>query len=125
MRWRVRSGGPTDLADVMRVLEGALLEVDIERIRTALAGTVARGGVLVATIDGRTIGAIVVVDAEILAVAVRRRHRRRGIGRTLVEAAAERWGPLTARFDADLRSFYRSLDFQMERRGGRFRGRSP
>lgn len=125
MRWRVRPGEPTDLPDVMRVLEGALLEVDIERIRTLLAETVAQDGVLVATIDGRTVGAIVVADAEILAIAVRRRHRRRGIGRSLVGAAADRWGPLTAHFDADLRSFYRSLGFRIVRCGGRFRGRFP
>ncbi|WP_255151586.1 GNAT family N-acetyltransferase [Halorarius halobius] len=60
---------------------------------------------------------------DIEAVAVRPRRRGQGIGTALVEAADERWTPLVAEFDARVRPFYESLDFDLERvEDGRFRG---
>ena len=57
------------------------------------------------------------------AIAVRRRHRNRGIGRTLVEAALDREGALRARFEESLTPFYESLAFTIEPIGdGRYEG---
>ncbi|MFC7239392.1 GNAT family N-acetyltransferase [Saliphagus sp. GCM10025317] len=56
-------------------------------------------------------------------MAVHRRHRGRGIGTDLLEAALEQAGVLTANFDADVRPFYESLGFDVESiTEGRYRG---
>ena len=62
--------------------------------------------------------------ARITAIAVRRRRRDRGIGRQLVDAAAEQVAPrpLAATFDERVRPFYRACGFEIEPHEGRLRG---
>ncbi|GGM59289.1 GNAT superfamily N-acetyltransferase [Halarchaeum rubridurum] len=64
--------------------------------------------------------------AHVDAIAVTRRRRARGVGTALVTAAAERWRPLSADFDADVRPFYEKLGFEIGALDGdeeRHRGR--
>lgn len=127
---RVRPARADERLAVLRVLEGALLDVD----PAAVERRIRAGTVLVAVGDGpgadeAVRGALVAVPrddpgatdatrgAHLAAVAVHPRHRRAGLGSALVEAAADRWGRLTADFDADVRGFYEALDFEVERVG--------
>lgn len=119
----VRVATIEDHVAVSRVLDGALLDVD------GLQQRLADGSVLVATLDDGTmdrtspsvVGAVVVATEgaddrsaptdwpacpHVRSIAVRRKHRRRGIGTALLRAATDRWSPLVADFDADARSFY-------------------
>lgn len=52
-------------------------------------------------------------------IAVRRRHRGRGIGTALVEAAASREPHLTAEFDRRVRDFWESVGFTLVALGDR------
>jgi GNAT superfamily N-acetyltransferase len=120
-RVRVRPAAPDDHLDVMRVVDGAMLTADAERVRDRIdAGTV-----LVATVEGRVVGALVREGDRITAVATRRRWRGRGVGTALVSAAAEGRERLVAAFDPGLRPFYESLGFETEPMGDgdRLRGR--
>jgi GNAT superfamily N-acetyltransferase len=143
---RVREATLEDFVPVMRVLEGALLDVDGGEVRERLRG---RGGtVLVAEADGRVIGALVLDwragsdapsaesgessrdserspagRAHVEAIAVRRSRRGSGVGRALVAAARERADRLTADFDPRVRGFYGALGFEIETRDGRLWGR--
>jgi len=125
----VRPAEERDALDVRRVLDAAMLEFD------ALDERIASGDVFVA-IDGghaieagggagsesRVLGALVLSGTGIEAIAVRRALRDRGIGRALVEHAADRRGALTAEFDGGVRAFYEALGFEVERVGeDRFR----
>ncbi len=131
---RVRTATPDDLVPVMRVLDGSLLDVEAGTVEERID----RGAVLVAVADGDTAGRVVgalVLDApephpaaprpeeqapetrHAEAVAVRRRHRSSGVGTALVEAAAERCDYLTAEFRGEVRPFYESLGFDIEREG--------
>ncbi|MBX0295575.1 GNAT family N-acetyltransferase [Haloarcula nitratireducens] len=109
---RVRDAAAADLPDVMNVLDGAALAIDVETVRTSIGS----GGALVAVSeDGeRVLGALVLDGNRVEAVAVRRRRRGQGIGTALVEAAGERRERLTAAFDADVAPFYRELGFEIE-----------
>lgn len=116
---RVRTAAHPEFVPVMRILEGALLEVDAGTLETRIAA----GEVLVAVIDESVLGALVLDGSYIEAVAVRRSHRNRGVGTSLVAAAADRAGTLIADFDPHVRPFYESLGFDVEERDGRLRGR--
>lgn len=105
----IREAREEEYEGVMRVLEGALLEVDPDEMHEAIR----RGDVLVATHDDHVRGALVLDGARIEAIAVSRTHRANGIGSALVERAAER-GPLSAEFRPELRPFYESLGFEIE-----------
>lgn len=117
----VRVATADDLLPVMRLLDGAMLEADVDEIRARLAA----GDVLVHEGEGPPAGAIVLDGTTVTVVAVRRDRRDRGIGRQLVLAARERRGPLTAEFDEGVRPFYESLGFVVRPMGGergRYRG---
>ena len=70
--------------------------------------------------NGRVVGACVLRGSapgptEIEHIAVHRSRRGRGIGTTLVEAAATRTdGPLVAEFRENVRPFYESLGFEID-----------
>ncbi|MFB6133487.1 MAG: GNAT family N-acetyltransferase [Halanaeroarchaeum sp.] len=108
-----------DRPAIMNVLDGADLSIDADTVgRRIEADTV-----LVAGRHSSPIGVLVAIPrpqgAHVEAIAVRRRRRNQGIGTALMEAAADRWGRLTAAFDPAVCDFYRSLAFDVERRGER------
>lgn len=115
----VREATGEDLADVMNVLDAALLAVDAATVRERIPGEV-----LVAEADGRILGTLVLDGSHVDAVAVRRSRRDRGIGTALLAAARERRGTLTADFRPEVRPFYDSLGFDVEAtdRDDRLRG---
>ncbi|WP_255494088.1 GNAT family N-acetyltransferase [Halarchaeum sp. CBA1220] len=123
----VRPARASERVDVLSVLDAAMLETDAE----ALADHIDAGSVLVAVAGERSERVVGVVEARetesgahIEGVAVRQKRRNQGIGTALMEAAAERWRPLTADFDADVRPFYETLGFDVvETDDGRYRGR--
>ncbi|MFB6095970.1 MAG: GNAT family N-acetyltransferase [Haloferacaceae archaeon] len=139
----VREADGDDVVPALRVLEGALLDVDPDRVdRLADAGHV-----LVAERAGSVVGAIVVdpdapeawtddstdtaeprsapptAAAHVRAVAVARRHRGRGIGTALVATAAGQYGSLSAGFRPEVEGFWTALGFEVVARvGGRLYG---
>lgn len=116
----LRRGGNDDVVDAMRVLQGALLDVDGSTVRDAAP----EGEVLLAQDGDWVIGALVMREGHIEGVAVRREYRGRGIGAALVEAAvADEGGTVTADFRAGVRGFWKSIGFEVEREGSRFWGR--
>ncbi|MFB6200879.1 MAG: GNAT family N-acetyltransferase [Halorhabdus sp.] len=105
-------GTVAELPAVLNVLDGAALETDHDQIRDRLASD----DVLVAVSPedfGQILGACVLVEGEIRAIAVRLRHRDRGIGRALVTYAAANHDRLVAAFDRDVRPFYAALGFDI------------
>ncbi|WP_280538144.1 GNAT family N-acetyltransferase [Halopenitus sp. POP-27] len=131
----IRLAEADDAVDVLRVLEGALLEVDAETVRSGIEA----GRVLLAETDpesgnerARTVvGALSLVPCDepsrsacgdrlhVDAVAVTRHRREAGIGSALVRAAidlaaAREVTRLTAAFESDLREFYADLGFGIE-----------
>ncbi|MFP9060358.1 GNAT family N-acetyltransferase [Natrialbaceae archaeon A-chndr2] len=147
----VRLAGEADALEVRRLIDGAMLEGgDIEaRIEAddVLVATLKRetaegdtreaidGAIVLEPPEDDVVGSAATEATErthrtpepprhVSAIAVRRRRRDSGIGGALVEAALERCGELTANFDADVRPFYASLEFDIEPlTDDRFRGR--
>ena len=129
----VRAGREGDYRAVMNLLDGAMLDVDAERVRAGLEeeddgeGT-GDTAVLVTELDGSVAGTLVLDGRRVTAVAVRRSRRDRGVGTVLVEEAVARRGRVVASFDARVRPFYESLEFEIrpadggEGEGGRFEG---
>jgi GNAT superfamily N-acetyltransferase len=118
----VRRATPDDAVSLLRVLEGALLDVDpIDVHERVVAGEAL---VAVPDGDGRThiVGALVRDGVHVEAVAVEPSWRRRGVGRTLVERASAAAGRLTAEFDPDVRGFYAALGFEISEHDGRLWG---
>ncbi len=131
----IRQADPDDLVDVMRLFDGALLETDSHRIRDQLTGY--RGCILVAG-EGRPVGAIALINEDeeiddlpwpdavyISSIAVQTERRGRGIGRSLIEAAADWAAPrsLSATFDERVRPFYTACGFEIREQEGRLWGR--
>jgi GNAT superfamily N-acetyltransferase len=111
----VRPATADELPAVRYVLDGALLEVDSRALEDAIHSD----EVLVAVresdrTDELVLGTLVLADAEVLAIAVRKRRRDRGIGSALVAAAAERHDTLTAEFHSRVRPFWESAGFAVE-----------
>jgi sulfur carrier protein ThiS len=121
----VRRARRDDHLAVVRLLDGAMLDVDAGRVRDRIEAET--GAVLVATrgdVD-RPVGALVRDGDRVTAVVTRRRHRGRGVGSALVRVALGDRGRLVAEFDPGVRPFYESLGFTIEPVGdGRLRGRS-
>lgn len=132
---RVSAARPGEREAVAAVLDAAMLRTD------ELPSALARGDVLVAAVDGRLLGVLVLVprdgdepgdvrvglgdgvaNSHVDAVAVRPNRRGQGIGSALVERAADSRECLTAAFDADVRPFYESLGFEIRERDGRLFG---
>ena len=112
----VRLATTADHLPVLRIVNGAMLEIDAEE----LTGKIDAGDVLVAVEEDRVLGAAVLepkkTTTHIEAIAVRRARRGQGIGRELVAFAAERFGTLTAACHPKVRPFYESLGFAIEER---------
>lgn len=118
----VRTATVEDRLVVHRIIDGSMLAVE------DVDGRLEAGDALLAVRPGsqdgdeRPLGTLVLepIDGgwEVLAVAVRRPHRDRGIGTALVEAADEREGRIVAEFDPSVRSFYESLGFSIRAVGG-------
>lgn len=125
----IREADEDDVVPALRVVEGALLDVEADRVRERAAA----GELLVADRDGSVVGAIVLDSgtderpdaAHVLAVAVTRQRRSGGIGTTLVEAAADRHDRLTADFRPEVKGFWEALRFEIragESDGSRLHG---
>jgi GNAT superfamily N-acetyltransferase len=116
----IRVGDPDDLLAAVRLLDAANLDVEAATVEERLDA----GRVLL--VDDPPAGVLVARPAEpgahVEAVAVRTARRGRGLGSALVEAAADRWGRLTADCDPRVRPFYESLGFAIEEREGRLWG---
>ena len=106
----VREATVEDLPDVLNVVDGAALRVDVDELRERIAG----GDVLVSGEEGRVLGTVILDGNRIAAVAVRRGRRDQGVGTALVEAASRRRDRLVAEFDARVRPFWESLGFDIE-----------
>jgi ribosomal protein S18 acetylase RimI-like enzyme len=123
---------PADEAAVREavgVFEAALLDVSLDRVRAAASP----GDLLVATRDGRLVGALLLGASplpgarHVEAVAVRPWARRAGVGTALVDAAAE-GRRLTVDARPGVREFWESAGFTIAREGPRtwgVRGRRP
>lgn len=122
---QVRPASADDRVGIHTVLDAGLLEIETTTLQTAISD----GRVLVALeprtgdADGPILGALVVADDSVVAVAVRPGRRGQGIGTTLVEAALEEYGDLEASFDERVRPFWEALGITIETRDGdRYRG---
>lgn len=116
----LRRGANDDVVAAMRVLQGALLDIDGSTVRDAAPD----GEVLLAEEGDWVVGALVMREGHIEGVAVRRERRGQGIGSALVETAvADEGGTVTADFRAGVRGFWKDLGFEVEQEGGRFWGR--
>jgi GNAT superfamily N-acetyltransferase len=105
----------------MNVIDGAFLAIDADTVRARIPHDV-----LVAVEDDRILGAIVLDEDHIDAVAVRRMRREQGIGRSLIERAGTQRGTLTATFRPEVCHFYASLGFEIEQTSEtRCRGTRP
>ncbi|MDJ1432742.1 GNAT family N-acetyltransferase [Halostagnicola sp. A-GB9-2] len=127
-----RLATPEDALDVRRILDASMLEPGNVEARIEADDVFVAGDRWEASGDSnpssaqteRVLGTIVLEPvgeaedrkdgAHISAIGVRRRHRGKGIGRSLVERAIKRERRLTARFDADVYPFYESLEFSIE-----------
>jgi len=107
----VRPATADEHATVLAIIEAAALRTSAATVERAIDD----GDVLVATPDDadRVLGVLVLDGTEVVNVAVRPRRRGQGIGKALVEAAADRHGRLMAECHADLRPFYASLGFDL------------
>jgi len=121
----VRAACPDDHIGVRNVLDAGLLAIE----ETTLQAAITDGCVLVALDsnfredDGPVLGALVVADGTVEAVAVRPGRRGQGVGTALVEAALDRHGRLEAAFDERVRPFWESLGIAIDsRENGRYRG---
>jgi GNAT superfamily N-acetyltransferase len=150
VRHEVREATDGDAEDVVRLLDAAMLEFDRQRTRrrisegdalVAVVDGFGGGDDSPSPPDERTVGACILASGEkaeqplwpadectpdeppteIEQIAVHQSRRGRGIGRSLVGAAAKRAdGPLAARFREQVRPFYAALGFEIrEREGGR------
>lgn len=110
----VHEAGRADLAEVTAILDAAMLQIDREHLENALT----EGAVLVATGPGAhentVLGTLVLEETEITSIAVRPNRRGQGIGRALVDAAAQRRVSLVALFDPRVEAFWSSLGFEIE-----------
>jgi len=95
-------------ATALSIVDMAGLQVDREAV---MAG---ERDVLVAVTDGRVLGALVLDDERVEAVAVRPGRQGQGIGSALVAAAAARRERLVAEFDANVAEFYEKMGFDIE-----------
>ncbi|MFB6119775.1 MAG: GNAT family N-acetyltransferase [Halobacteriaceae archaeon] len=115
---RVRTAREGERTDVLGVLDAGFLHTDADRV----ADRIAADEVLVAADGGTVVGALVAEDGFVVAIAVRPNRRGQGVGRSLVAAAADRWGRLVAEFDESVRPFYEALGFDISPAGERYRG---
>lgn len=108
---RVREATDEEVPTVESILNAAMLEVP------------AGGTRYVACEEDRVLGALILIENEIDAIAVRPGRRGQGVGRALVAHVAGERETLVARFDPNVRPFYESLGFEIEDAAeGRLRG---
>lgn len=121
----VRTATPEDVPSVLNITDGALLQVEISSLKSAIESHAVLVAVTGEEDEERLLGALVLDGSEITALAVRRRRRGQGIGTTLVEAAAERRDELVAEFDERVEAFWQSAGFDVTTLQGsnRYRGR--
>lgn len=120
----LRRATSEDLPDVLNILDGAALRVDVARLKGAIENT----EVLLATAgtepNERSLGVAVLDGDEITSIAVRRRRRDQRIGTKLVERAKRDRTKLFATFEPGVVPFWKSVGFDIEpvEAESRFRG---
>ena len=122
----ITHGHSADRLAIRRLVDAAALSL----ADTCIPQQLAAGNVLVArahpSTEATAVGTVVLSPPartpddipqasgrHIVAIAVRRRRRGRGIGRALIEAAGQQHGLLTARFRRAVRSFWDAIGFQI------------
>lgn len=122
----VRTATPAESAAVRNLLDGALLELDSRTVEEATRSDDVFVAVRQSDDGGAVVlGAAVLDESEILAIAVRRRRRGQGIGTALVEEVARRHDVIHAEFHERVRPFWESLGVDIEpvEAEDRYRGR--
>lgn len=112
----VREARRNEIDEIHSIIEATMLELDPDLIQSILSSQT-NGSVLVAvdSHEGPILGAIVVQEGHVVAIAVRPNRRGQGIGSELIIAAARRTDdPLTATFDPAVAPFYERLGFELE-----------
>lgn len=119
----VRTAVAEDRISVLRLLEGALLDVDPQTVSTAITDD------RVLVVGDPITGALVATQrsdsTHVTAIAVHPHHRRTGLGTALITAAADRWGQLIATFDERAYPFYDALDCTITQTNGRWQATYP
>ena len=123
---QVREATPPQHAEVLSILDAAVLQTDSEGTSAAIE----RGDVFVALPNqdsngGQTeagsppvLGALVLDGQKITAVAVRPGRRGQGIGRALVARAQQSRQRLVAEFDPRVAPFWRAVGFEAAEQSG-------
>jgi GNAT superfamily N-acetyltransferase len=124
---RIREPTLAQHAELLSILDAAALQTDSGQIQTAIE----RGDAFVAVPrrgsdgaeDAPLLGALVLDDTEIAAIAVRPGRRGQGIGRSLVERAQQDRTHLIASFDPGVEPFWTAVEFEViERNPDRLTG---
>lgn len=103
----IRPAVPDEAEDAIAILDAAMLSFDRDAVREPGPETT----IVLAVREDRPVGAALVEAPELVAVAVRPRHRRQGIGSNLVGACQQRRDRLELTADAELATFYADLGF--------------
>lgn len=109
----IRAARIEELPSVLNVIDGAVLQVEIETLKRAIRDDDVLVAVVGESDNERVLGALVLDGIEITALAVRLRRRGQGIGTALVEAAFERHGELSAECDEGVVAFWQSVGFDV------------
>lgn len=124
---QTRAATQEDVVAVLRLIEGALLEITPKAVREAIESET--DVVCVALRNDRIIGTAVFRDTpaggHVVAIAVHPQRRGNGVGRSLIGYGADRFETLSAEFAEKVTPFYERLGFTIEPIEGsdRYQGR--
>ncbi|MFL2521038.1 MAG: GNAT family N-acetyltransferase [Halobacteriales archaeon] len=109
-RFTIRSATISDLPSVMNIIDGSMLQLDLEIVQSRISSE----EILVAESPETILGILVSTENTIEAIAVRSKRRHQGIGSALVKTAAKNSNePLIAEFDKESLQFYQKLGFSI------------
>lgn len=119
-RFKIRSATTSDLPSIMNIIDGSMLQLDLEIVQSRISSE----EVLVAESPETILGTLVSTGHTIEVIAVRSKRRDQGIGSALVKTAANKSNkPLIAEFDKESLQFYQKLGFSISSKtDGRYMG---